>query len=168
MVASAVDFGQRNPAAPPETAQLDWMIGNWDIVSKDLQPDGSHTTSKARMTIYYVLDGFAIQEDFRALDQQGKVVFRGMAVRSFDPVAKQWTITWLMANVPGITEVIGEFKDGQFIQTGKGFDGMGKFISRATYSGIGPDHFSFKLDRSYDNGKTWLEGFNLIEAERME
>jgi hypothetical protein len=59
---------------------LDFFIGEWDLTTSDLQPDGSFATGKATSSVYYILDGRAIQDDFRALDQQGNIVFRGTSI----------------------------------------------------------------------------------------
>lgn len=157
-----------NPAAPPETAQLAFTLGNWDLVSKSLQADGGYRTTSATSTTYFILDGFAIQDDFRALDPSGRVVFRGTSIRTFDPRTKKWSIKWLMAGESGMTLITGELKDGQFVMEGKGSDGGGEFMERATYLNISADHYSFKMSRSFDGGKTWIENFNLIEATRAK
>ena len=158
----------RNPNAPAETAQLDWMIGEWDLVSKNKMQDGSYFTHKATSTVYYVLDGYAIMDDFRALDDKGNATFRGTSFRTFDPRAKKWSIKWVMAGEPGMTDIVAEMKDGKLVMEGKGYDGYGKFLERAEYYDLSDDHYSFRLARSYDGGTTWIEDLNLIEATKKK
>jgi hypothetical protein len=38
---------------------------------------------------------------------------------------------------------------------------------RIRYSDIRPDRFSWTADRSMDGGKTWVRGFQQIEARRI-
>ncbi len=157
-----------NPAAPAGLAQLDWIMGEWDLVSKSKQRDGSYSSHKANSKVYYALDGFAIMDEFRALDDQNQVVFRGVSFRTFVPATGKWSIKWVMANESGMTDIVAEFKDGTLVMEGKGTDGFGPFLEKAVYFDISEDHYSFKLDRSYDGGQTWIEGMNLIEATRIK
>ncbi len=156
-----------NPEAPPETSQLAFFIGEWDITAKTKRPDGTYYLNKARSNAYYILDGFAIRDDYRALDAGGNVVFRGAGFRSYDPGKKKWTIMWIMANQPGYTHIEAKMVGGRLTSTGKGYDGSGPFLERYTYYIISEDHYSFKMDRSYNEGKTWIEDFVLLEAGKV-
>ncbi|MCB1043432.1 MAG: hypothetical protein KDC35_10855 [Acidobacteria bacterium] len=164
---SCMCWAQQGPDLPPEAAQLDWFIGEWDLTSKSLRRDGSYTSHKATSTVYRALDGYALLDEFRAYNDQNQVVFRGVSFRTYIPETGKWAIKWVMANEAGMTDLTAEYKNGELVMEGKGSDGMGAFLERAVYYNISADHYSFKLDRSYDGGKTWIKGMNLIEATRI-
>ena len=54
---------------------LSFFIGEWDIVSKDIQRDGTYAESRAKSHAYPFLDGSAIMDEWRSLDADGNVVF---------------------------------------------------------------------------------------------
>jgi len=165
--ASAEPATGRNPNAPPQTAQLEFFVGEWDLTTKNLQPDGSFVEGRARSTVHWALDGFVLQDDYRALDAQGRVVFRGTSLRSYDVVQGRWTITWVMANIAGHTQISARMNEkGELVMEGKGHDPYGDFLEKARYYDISEDRYSFDLARSYDGGSTWLDDFGHIEATR--
>ncbi len=49
---------------------------------------------------------------------------------------------------------------------GEGTDPNGDYIDRNTFHDIQADSWSWRKDRSYDGGKTWLEGVAVIRAVR--
>lgn len=46
--------------------------------------------------------------------------------------------------------------------------GNGDYIDRNIFSDIGPESWHWRKDRSYDGGKTWLEGVAFIDATRVK
>lgn len=143
---------QRHPDAPAETAQLEFFLGKWEVRGQDQDPN---SPPRARTHAYYILDGFMIQADYRALDPAGNVVFRGTSLRTYDPQKGAWSIKWVMANNSGYTDIVARMKDGELVSTGKGVDGGGEFIERYRFYDIRKNSYKFEMERSYDGGKTW-------------
>ncbi len=151
---------QRHPDAPPEAEQLEFFLGKWEVRGQDQSPD---TPPGARTHAYYILDGTMIQDDFRALDSSGKVVWRGTSLRTYDSQKGKFSIKWLMAYSSGYTDITAEMKDGELVSTGKGVDSGGRaFRERFRYYEIQKDSFKFQMERSYDEGKTWRRFANSI------
>ncbi len=146
---------------------LDFFLGEWDITSKDIQPNGQYALSKAKSKAYRFLDGTSIMDEWRSLGPDGEVVFRGGSFRTYVPWAKKWQIVWFMANVTGYTNISANFKDGEIQMTGQGEDPSGQFLERAKYYEITDNGFKFTMDRSYDGGVTWISPFNEFEAVRL-
>lgn len=148
--------------------KLDFFIGEWELVTKASRPDGSVAIGKARTKAYYTLDKAAIQDDFYALDPNDNVVFRGTSIRSYNRQTGKYQIVWVMPGVNGMTDISGVMANGKLVTTGKGYDDRGEFLERFEYYNIKPDRYSFKMDRSYDGGNTWLTNFSTFEAKRVK
>jgi hypothetical protein len=71
-----------------------------------------------------------------------------------------------MAGRKGLTDIQAEWKDGKLVGKGEGYDGYGSFKERFEYYNISDNSYTFRMDRSYDGGETWLKNFNRIEATR--
>jgi len=148
--------------------RLEFFVGEWDLVTSDIQPNGTYVEGRATATAYYILDGTAIQDDFRQLNEEGQVVFRGTSIRSYHEASGTYRIVWIMPGFDGITELTGRFEDGDFVMTGTGYDGMGEFLEESRYFDITEDSWSFIITRSYDGGETWIDPFGTTEATRRK
>ena len=62
----------------------------------------------------------------------------------------------------------GRIPDTMVMTGGGGTDSFGDFIDRNVFHDIGPDRFSWRKDRSWDGGETWIEGVAVIEAVRVK
>ncbi len=49
---------------------------------------------------------------------------------------------------------------------GEGSDPHGSFVDRNVFYDITAEAWKWRKDRSYDGGKTWLEGVAFVEARR--
>ena len=147
--------------------QIDFFIGAWDLETTDIQPDGSFAKGRARSEVSYILDGWAMQDNFLLLGQDEQVIFRGTSIRSFNAQTGKFQIVWVMPGYHGITDISAEWTDGKLVSTGKGYDGGGEFLERFEYYDITNDSYKFKMDRSYDGGNTWIENFSRLEATRI-
>lgn len=146
--------------------QIDFFIGEWNLVTRDLQSDGSFVQGQAISTAYHILDRKAIQDDFRSLNSNGKVIFRGTSIRSCLEDTTGYVIAWIMPGKEGYTDLRARWKDGILAGEGEGYDDYGSFRERFTYFNITDSSYSFRMHRSYDQGQTWLTNFSSIEATR--
>ena len=149
-------------------SKIDFFIGTWDLETTDIQPDGSFKKGKARSEVKYILDGYAMQDNYLILNSSDEIVFRGTSIRSYNPRTDKFQIVWIMPGYKGITDIQAEWKEGKLISTGKGYDYAGEFLERFEYYDIKKNSYSFKMDRSYDGGETWIENFGRIEAKRIK
>jgi len=156
-------FAQRN-----QLEELDFFIGEWVIETKDIQPNGTFKTGKAKSSVKYILDGYAIQDDYLMLDDNDSVVFRGTSIRSFNMNTAKYQIVWIMPGITGITDISAEFVENKLVGKGKGYDDNGAFLERFEYYNISQESYSFKMDRSYDNGNNWIINFGTFEAKRIK
>lgn len=155
-------FAQTN-----QLEKLDFFIGEWIIETKDIQPNGTFKTGKAKSIVKYILDGYAMQDDYLMLDDNKNVIFRGTSIRSFNKNTGKYQIVWIMPGINGITDISAEFINNRLIGKGKGYDNNGEFLERFEYYNISKNSYSFKMDRSYDNGKNWIINFGTFEAKKI-
>lgn len=146
--------------------QIDFFIGEWSLVTMDMQRDGSFLEGEALSSAYYILDGKAIQDDFRSLNDNGRVVFRGTSIRSCIEGTSRYLIAWIMPGKEAYTDLKATWKDGILTGDGQGYDDLGGFRERFIYFNITDSSYSFRMHRSYDGGKTWLYNFSQIEAKK--
>lgn len=161
-------FGRLNPAAPPQTAQFAFLIGVWDCKTKFLTPQGNHAEASATWTGRYILDGWAIQDDWVSRRPDG-TEFHGTNIRSFNPETKKWDNRWLAAGTLQWKYFESEQQGETMVMIGgEGRDPRGEFIDRNTFYEITPRSWKWTKDRSYDGGESWVEGVGFIEATRAD
>lgn len=146
---------------------FDFLLGEWEIAMLTM-PEGSTVGRRATLRVQRILDGTAILDEIRHVDQAGQVNFRGATFRSYLPETDRWYVLWMMANVEGYTELYAQVMDGEVHTTGKGRDPGGELVERGRYYDITGDGCSFTLERSYDDGKTWIRPFVAFRATRRK
>lgn len=160
-------------AAPAEARQHDFLVGQWDLAVK--VPATSLATRIHGMPklvgtwkAWRAFDGYGIQDELRITDASGNPMNLTHSLRYYDRTTRQWTITALDAYRGKVVTFTATWADGRMSQQSKGVDQEGKaFLSRAQFTDITPSAFTFRQDRSYDEGKSWKEGALVIEAKRI-
>ena len=162
-------YGAPNPNAPSELAQFAFLVGNWRCVANILVDQGKWLTFPASWKGRYILSGYAIADEYRMHNLTGDDIVLGLNVRTYDPTNRRWNIRWLNA-------LTGEWTDLSSDELG-GVRFLGNSISyafrepvaahpftRATYSLIAPDHFTWHGEQSLD-GLSWAN-FMVVECYR--
>ncbi len=159
--------------APPEAAQFDFMIGQWDI---EVTPKVSGLVAMIHGTprllgswkAWRAFDGFGVDDEVRVVDGGGNPVNLGHALRVYDPKAHRWAVETLDVYSARFAAATAQWQGGEMLVNGTGTMPDGKaYLSRARFYEIAPDHFKLRQDRSYDNGASWEEGALTISARRV-
>jgi YHS domain-containing protein len=161
-----------HPQAPMETAQFAFLVGDWKTDTKWMNnPEkGTYAPSiEGRWEAFYDWDGFGITDKWSMPNVPGS---GGLAYRSFDRSSQKWVMTYIPTNQPrrNVWLMEGSFDEegnltGQFSST----DARGRaFTQKVYFYNIKPDSFSWRTDRSYDEGKTWIKNFGLSEQTRIK
>jgi len=159
--------------AAPEATQFDFLVGQWDL---EVTPKINGLVAMIHGTPHFVgswkawraFDGFGVDDELRVVDASGNPVNLSHTLRVYDAKTRRWALETL--DVYGARFVAGtaQWQGGEMHVTGGGSTPDGKaYLSRTTFSEIGPDHFKLRQDRSYDNGASWDEGVTTISAKRM-
>lgn len=144
---------------------FDFLVGEWDLAMLTL-PEGSAVGRRATLRVRHILDGAALFDEIRHVDETGKVNFRGATFRTYVVDRDRWYVLWMMANIEGCTELEAQVTAGEVHTSGKGRDPLGELQERGRYYDISSDCFSFTLERSNDAGRTWIRPFVSFRATR--
>lgn len=164
-------FGKSNPRAPAELSRFAFLVGRWRCEAKLKLPSGEWQTLHATWLGRFILDGYAIEDEYRMTDSSGETIVLGMNFRTYDVAKQNWNIKWLNALAGtwvdlGSTELGGVRFDGEAIIYAFKETVAGHAYTRATYTNISDRHFTWRGEKS-DDGKTWSE-FMVIEAYRSK
>jgi hypothetical protein len=163
-------FGKPNPHAPAELSRFAFLIGRWIFDAKLKLADGEWQSFHGTWVGRYILDGYAIADEYRMNDPSGELLVLGTNFRIYDSAKQLWNIKWLNALEGTWTDLTSE----QF--GGARFDGQSVTyafraergaqwqFTRATYTNISKTHFTWRGEKS-DDETTWSE-FMVIEAYR--
>ncbi len=160
-------------AAPKESAQFDFLVGQWEITAEPKAATLAqrvHGVPKLAGTwkAWRAFDGYGIEDEIRLTDKAGNPNLLTNTTRFYETKTRHWVIAAIDVFKGQSSQSTAEFRSGDLVVSGRGVDSDGKaYISRATFLKIAPASFTYRLDRSFDDGKTWSEGITLIEAKRV-
>ena len=166
------EYGSPNPKAPPELSQFAFIIGKWRCDARVKGEDGTWQPYEATWVGRYILDGYVISDEYRMTNTKGELIVDGMNFRSYSVEKKTWIMRWLNARNSFWLE-LGPEKLGGVRVTPKTitFNLIDTFapdaLSRVTFSNISASRFTWREEKSLDQGKTWTE-FVVIEAHRTK
>jgi hypothetical protein len=144
---------------------FDFLLGEWEVAMLTM-PEGSTVGRRATLNVRRILDGAALLDEIRHVDEAGQVNFRGATFRTYLVDKDRWYVLWMMAHIEGCTELEAQVIDGEVHTTGRGRDPWGELMERGRYYDISGDAFSFTLERSNDAGQTWIRSFVSFRATR--
>ena len=141
----AFPFGRLNPKAPPETKQFDFMIGEFDCNDRIINPANKKWFKfKAVRRAAYILNGYAIH------DQNWTPILNSTNIRSFNPKAKVWEVTYF--KYPRyFTGVWKGGMEGDKMVVHQGSSAKG---SRLSFFDINKDGYSWKSERMVEGKPT--------------
>jgi hypothetical protein len=171
-------FGMPNAGAPRELVTFDFLVGAWECESSVRGPDGVVRARPATWVGRYILDGYAIADEFRQLGPAGEVAMLGQTFRTFNADSKTWVMKWLDAldatwldlgpeDLGGVT-----VRDGRISYRHRRSRGRSgrlfplQSLFRVTFFDIAEAGFQWRSEVSTDNGETWAEA-QTISARRQ-
>lgn len=164
-------FGERNPDAPAALSRFAFLIGEWRCEANLKVAEGKSRILRANWVGRFVLDGYAVADEFRMVDSAGKLMVLGVNIRAYDTHGKHWNMKWLNALAGTWTDLVTEelggvrFDDRSISYVFKE-PVADHAYTRATYTVVSENRFVWKGEKS-DDGSTWDE-FMTIEANRCD
>ncbi|MCC6243108.1 MAG: hypothetical protein IT353_09720 [Gemmatimonadaceae bacterium] len=173
----SLSFAQHAAAStlvpPPEAAQLNFLVGQWELTAKPKATtlgQRIHGVRALRGTwkAWRALDGWGLEDELRLTDGSGNPALLVHAVRFYDRTARRWTNSVIDVYKGVSTQSTGERRGAEVLISGRGTDEEGRaYLSRGTFTAVTAATFRYRLDRSMDGGKSWTEGVLIIEAKRV-
>jgi hypothetical protein len=144
---------QAPPPVPPETAQFDFWLGDWDASWGEGQHGSNHITKRWDRVIVEEFDG------------KPGMPLEGHSVSVYDAKAKLWKQTWV-DNSGGYLDFTGGFADGR-MTLARTYQKDGKTVhQRMVYHDITADAFTWDWEGSKDGGKTWEKVWQIHYTRR--
>jgi hypothetical protein len=136
-------------------ALYDFMIGEWSVEFQSL-PEGAKVGRRAIVKVDWFLDRTAVLDEWRHLDESGEVNFRGATFRTYLADKDLWYAIWMTPAIEGFSEIYARGTGSEVHTSGMGKDSGGAFLERGRYYDISDNVFSFALERSYDDGASFM------------
>ncbi len=142
--------GAAAPCAVPEARQFDFWIGEWEMVSRFLQPDGKWTEEKATDSVRPVLNGCALYQEWK-----GTVAgqpLHGISLTSYAPGERQWQQAWSDDSGPSLYVFTGGMEGDRMVLSRQVVVDGKPVVRRQVYSNIRPDGFDWAYEQSTEAG----------------
>jgi len=143
--------------------EFDYLLGDWEFTAE------SHEYGKFRGYWSAVrLDKGQILDEYRVVGDQGETYYVTTTLRNFNGALDRWELIGADAGT-GLQDFGTGHKEGgeMRIEQTFGVAAGQPSLWRIRYHDIRPDRFSWTADRSTDSGKTWVKGYQQIEARRI-
>jgi hypothetical protein len=89
------EFGKANPNAPAALSRFAFLIGRWRCEARVRLAHGEWQTLQATWLGRFILDGYAIADEYRMTGASGELIVLGMNLRTYDATKQTWNIKWL-------------------------------------------------------------------------
>jgi hypothetical protein len=138
------------------------FVGDWDILEdRNLQPDGTWTTTRGELHWGWILDGRAVQDVWMWVDEKtGKPIPVGTTVRFYDKKIDAWHSIWLSPEHGAIKTFIARQVGDEIVLEGKTAEG---YPVKWIFSEITPNSFRWRAEEKRDKERTWA----LVEEMRI-
>ena len=144
--------------APEEAAAFSPIIGDHSCVMTYRGQDGQLTEkADCRWHWYYKFEGHMVQDDFYMLDPDGKVVWSGSTLRTWDLASHQWNNMFLGVHGTGFGKMFhGQPVEGEVHLEVSGEEPDGRtYQDRLFFYDMKDGGFRWRQERSYDDGVNW-------------
>jgi hypothetical protein len=91
------DFGKPNPNAPAALSRFAFLIGKWTCDARVRLADGAWQTLQGTWVRRFILDGYAIADEYRMTGASEELIVLGLNLRTYDGTTSIWNMKWLNA-----------------------------------------------------------------------
>lgn len=144
--------------ARPESRELDFWVGEWDVARTGQPVPATPSRSHVEMSD----DGCVINERYET-----PIGYSGRSLNAYDANRKQWEQFWV-DNAGGMHHYVGHAHDGnmyyeaEFVPPGQTEPAKHKM----TFFNQGPDQVRQLGEQSTDGGRSWTVSYDLTYRRR--
>jgi len=143
---------------------FDYLLGDWEFTAVSRQ----YGTFGGRWSAVRLAVGGHVYDEYRILGDSGSTIYVTTTLRVYNSALDRWELVSLDQGSGLVDAGTGRLAGGEMhIEQRFGVGGPTPSLWRIRYYNIGPDHFSWNADRSTDEGHTWTQNFQTIEAHRI-
>ena len=153
--------GRVSACERPEYHQLDFWIGDWDLVVRSPVPSGggphgAWTEERGENHVTAVLGGCGVAESFRSDGAPPAGRWAGLSLSRFVDAESRWRQAW-MDDQGGFLTFAGGVEDEQVRLYGepKSKDGVTTRM-RMVFANVTPESLHWTWERTTDGGATWV------------
>ena len=162
-------FGKLNPKAPSVLSRFAFLVGAWEFEAKLKLSDGSPQKFHGTWDGHFILDGYAIADEFVMRSSSGEVIVLGMNYRTYEVAKQAWNVRWLNALTGAWTDLASaEFGGVKISDHSISYHFRepvaSQTFTRATYTNISSEAFTWIGEKS-DDGTAWAD-FMTVECRR--
>jgi hypothetical protein len=142
---------------------FDYLLGDWQFTAE------SKEYGKFRGYWSAVrLEKGQILDEYRIVDEKDETIYVTTTIRAFNAARDRWELVGMDAG-NGLQDVGTGQRTADEVRIEQRFGVTSRTPSlwRIRYYNIQPDRFSWTADRSLDNGTTWQQNHQQIEARRI-
>ena len=149
---------------PRETGQFDFIIGEWRTAVTRFGAGNAEPRSLGAWRARYLHEGRMILDEFHTYAPGGREVSYMATLRTFNPTAQQWEMTFLAAHQPQfLTRFQGHAIGGEMRLSGIAAESGAHVAVR--FFDITERSFEWEDEISLDGGRTWRKQTR-ISAQR--
>ena len=143
------EYGRPNPNAPAALSQFAFLIGKWRCEARVRMAAGEWQTFQASWVGRFILEGYAVADEYSMTDSSGELIVLGINLRTYDDAKQTWNMKWLNALAGtwvdlGPEELGGVRFDGESIIYVFREPVAAHAYTRATYTNISKTHFTWR------------------------
>ena len=132
---------------------FDRFVGAWDCEYTNFADDGTVSARyPGQVTFGWILDGYAMQDVWSGDVGGDGERAAGTTIRFFDPAVERWTVVWIYPPGAVLTTMKGGQVGDRIVLEGGNADGSS---IRWSFDDIQEDSFTWRGERSTDDGSTW-------------
>lgn len=154
---------QRKAALEAHKGEFDYLLGDWEFTAESREwGKFGGLWSAVRLEEGQVLD------EYRIVGDGGETLYVTTTLRNYNAGLERWELVGADAGT-GLQDFGTARREGaeMRIEQTYGVAAGSPSVWRIRYYDIRPDAFSWSADRSTDGGKTWVTGYQTIQARRI-
>lgn len=157
---------QRRAAQEAHKGDFDYLLGDWEFTGIRETPDGPRKF-RGYWSALRLHDGQVLDE-YRVVGDEGETEYVTSTLRNYNAFLDRWELVGASAG-SGLLDFGTARKqdDAMLIEQSFGVGSGKPSYWRIRHHDIRAERFSWRADRSTDDCKTWVEGFQTIEARRI-